>query len=155
MDTKSDRVNPIERVAYAFVGLSSGDAMLRLYLLISWSPQPEMVTLVIFAMFSFVGWLCVGLPIALVLPTRSITHLSWPLALVVGVVVGPVALLGAMLGIFLTSYVCPIGFVSGMPGYMISKVEPYAFSILISTVSFGVYVALLRTQTRGRHNQVT
>jgi hypothetical protein len=117
-------------------------------MLISWWQQPNMFVLVICAIVSFVGWLFVGLPIALFLPTRSVTRLSWPLALVIGGVLGPVALLGALLGIFVTSYVCPIGIVSGMPGYMISKVEPYAFSILISTVSFGVYVALLRAQTR-------
>jgi hypothetical protein len=151
MQVKFDQVHPIKRVAYAFIGLLAGDAMLRLYILISWGRQPDNITLFIFAMFSFVGWLFVGLPVALFLPARSVTRLSWSLALIVGVVLGPVALLGALLGIFLTCYVYPIGFVSGMPGLLISKVLPYAYSILVSSVSSVVYVALLRKQTRGRY----
>jgi hypothetical protein len=147
MDTEFDRVNPIKRMAYAFVGLLAGDAMLLLYLLLFWSRLLEMVTLLVFATVSFIGWLLVGLPIALFLPVHSITRLSWPQALVVGGVLGPVAVVGALL----TAHLGTTGFVSGMALFVISKAMPYAFSVLISTVSFGVYAALLRKQTRGRH----
>jgi len=145
MDTEFDRINPVKRVAYTFVGLLAGDAMSLLYLLVFWSRLPEMVVLLGFAMVSFVGWLFVGLPIALFLPARSITRLSWPQALVVGGVLGPVALFGALL----TVYVGTSGLLSGLAHYSMSEVTPYAFSILISIVSVGVYVALLRKQTRG------
>ena len=162
MDTKSDRVNPIERVAYAFVGLSSGDAMLLLYLLALRARASLVavhtealitfaVTFFGFCAVSFVGWLFVGFPIALFLPARSITRLSWPIALVMGGVLGPVALLGVML----TVHVGTTGSVSAMALAIISGVSPYAYSILISSVSSGVYVALLRKQTRSRHITVT
>jgi hypothetical protein len=150
MDTGFDRVTPVKRVAYTFVGLLVGDAMSLLYLLVFWSRLPEMVVLLAFAMVSFLGWLFVGLPIALFIQARSITRLRWPLALVVGGILGPVALFGALL----TVYVGTSGLVSGLAYYSMSKVTPYAFSILISTVSFVMYVALLRKQTKGSSHQL-
>jgi hypothetical protein len=151
MDTEFDRVNPVKRVAYTFVGLLAGDAMSLLYFLIFWSRLPERIVLLAFAVVSFVGWLFVGLTIALFLPARSITRLSWPQALVVGGALGPVALFGALL----TVYVGTSGLVSGLAHYSMCKVTPYAFSILISSVSFGVYAVLLRKQTRESSHRLT
>jgi hypothetical protein len=155
VDTKSDRVNPIKRVAYAFVGLLSGDVMLLLFRL-ALRAHASLVTVhmgdlstfavdfFLFCAVSFVGWFVLVLPIALFLPARSITRLSWPLALVIGDVLGPV-------GVMLTVHVGTTGFISGMALAAISGVWPYAYSILISSVSSGVYVALLPKQTRDRH----
>ena len=39
---------------------------------------------ILYMIFSFVGWLFVGMPTALLVPATSITRLSWPLALLVG-----------------------------------------------------------------------
>jgi hypothetical protein len=93
METKFDRDNPIKRVAYAFVGLLSGDVMLLLYRL-ALRARASLVavhtgdlsafaaTFFGFCAVSFVGWFFVCLPIALFLPAHSITRLSWPLTLV-------------------------------------------------------------------------
>jgi len=160
MATKFDRLNPLKRLAYAFIGLLAGDAMLLLYLLqnalrerasllaVHMGEPARQIPFaldffVICAMFSFVGWLFVGLPTALFFPARSITRLSWPLTLVVGGVIGPVALLAIFLlhdhgHIYLSSSIA-------------ETVTPYAYSILVSAVSFAVYVALLRRQARRDH----
>jgi hypothetical protein len=160
MGTKFDRVNPLKRVAYAFVGLLAGEAVLLLYLLqnalrerasliaVHMGEPSRQIPFaldffVICAMFSLVGWLIVGLPTALFLSARSMTRLSWPLALVVGGIIGPVALFAIFLlhdhgHIYLSSSFA-------------ETATPYAYSILVSAVSFGVYVALLRRQTRRDH----
>jgi hypothetical protein len=160
MDTKVNRVNPLKRLAYAFVGLLAGDAMLLLYLLQNalrvrasliavHMGEPEhqipfaLDFFVVCAMFSFVGWLFVGLPTALFFSARFMTRLPWALALVVGAILGPAALLVIFLlhdhgHIYLSSSFA-------------QTVTPYAYSILVSAVSFGVYVALLRRQTMGNH----
>jgi len=88
------------------------------------------------AIFSFVGWLFVGVPTVLLYPARSIVRLSWPLALVVGVALGPLALLMILL-------LLGHGHIYFSPGFAETGTE-FAYSILISTVSFVVYVALLR-----------
>jgi hypothetical protein len=116
------------------------------------------VTFLLFAIVSFVGWLFVGLPIALFLPVRSITRLSWPLALVVGGVLGPFALLGALLT--LASFISIVAWTSGhdvgitglITPLLVFSLMPYTCSILSSSVSFGVYAAILRKQTRDRHS---
>src|ERR1700752_3839949 len=91
-------VNPIKRLAYAFVGLLAGDAILFLYLLqnaIRYRADllashmgepgrqiPQAIQIfVLYARLSFVGWLFVGLPIALLLPARFGRRLPWPLSL--------------------------------------------------------------------------
>ena len=50
-------------------------------------------TFILYAIFSLVGWMLVGLPATLLFPARSITRLSWPRALIVGATSGPIALL--------------------------------------------------------------
>lgn len=155
MDTKLFRVNPAKRLAYAFLGLLAGDAMLLLYLLQNalrvraslvaahmGEPAPQIPIaldfFVVCAMFSFLGWLFVGLPTALFFPARFITRLPWPLALVVGAVLGPTALVTIFLlhdhgHIYLSSSLA-------------ASVTPYAYSIVVSAVSVLVYRVLLRRE---------
>lgn len=88
--------NAPRRLAYAFIGLLGGDAALFLFLLQNaFRFRADLLALhmgeparqipialemfVFYAPFSLVGWLLVGLPIAVFFPTRFITRLSWPL----------------------------------------------------------------------------
>jgi hypothetical protein len=152
MDLKLIRVNPMKRLAYTFVGLVAGDAMLLLYLVQNalreraWlvsvhmgEPQRQIPialdSFVIYAMFSFAGWLLVGLPTALIFPAHFITRLSWPLALILGAVLGPLALVG----IFLLHDHVHIYLSSSFA----ETVAPYALAVLVSSVSFVVYRVLL------------
>jgi hypothetical protein len=155
MGTKDLQVNTVKRLAYAFVGLVAGDVMLLLYLMQNslraraWlisvhMGEPErqipiaLDLFIVYAMFSFAGWLFVGLPTAVFFPARSIARLSWPLALLAGAVLGPVALVTIFLlhdhgHIYLSSNVA-------------ESVTPYAYSSLVSSVCFVVYRALLRRE---------
>jgi hypothetical protein len=150
-DTKLPRINPAKRLVYALVSLLAGDLMLLFFLLqhalhatlLAGEPArmiPDAVqTFVLYAIFSFVGWLFVGLPAVLLFPAGSITRLSWPLALTVGGILGPLAVLVifVMLG---RSHI-----------YFRNMAEIgtlVAYTILVSTVSFMVYLALLREATK-------
>jgi hypothetical protein len=101
-------VNPIKRFAYTFIGLLAGDAIVLLYLLqnaIRYHAYllaihmgepglqiPQALQIFVLYALSFVGWLFVGLPIALLLPAHFIRRSPWPLTLLLGAALGPLAL---------------------------------------------------------------
>jgi hypothetical protein len=146
-------INPARRLAYTLVGLLAGDLML-LFLLVRGAIHATIlggepaVTIadalqmfVIYAIFSFVGWLLIGLPTALIFPANSITRLSWPRAVIVGSVLGPPALL-VIFTIFSRDHV-----------YFQNPAETgtlFAYSALVSAVAFVVYFALLREEMKSK-----
>jgi hypothetical protein len=143
-------VNPIRRVAYTLVGLLAGNAILLLFLLqnafrlrvsllAAHMGEPELQIpiafqmFVIYAVFAFAGWLLVGLPTALFFPACSFTRLSWPVRVLLGAALGPLALF--------------VIFVLLAHGHINSRTFTgmgieWAYSILVSSVSFVVYAAL-------------
>lgn len=153
-------VNSIKRLAYAFVGLLVGDAILLLYLLQNaiqlradllalhmgepGRQIPQALQMFeLYAYVSFFGWLFVGLPVALFFSARSITRLPWPLSLLVGAALGPLAL---FLVFVLVSDATRAALAHGhmIPGMFTGTASLWPLSILVSTVAFVVYVALLR-----------
>jgi hypothetical protein len=158
-----------KRVAYAFVGLLAGDAILLLYLLQNAIRiRTELIALhmgepgrqipqtlelfALYARFSFVGWLFVGLPIALLLPAHSIRRLPWPLRPLVGAALGPLAL---FLIFVLVSDISRAALAHGhmLPGLFRGTASLWPFSILVSTVAFVVYIALLRKEEVVEHSR--
>ena len=148
---KNARISPAKRLLYALVGLLAGDLMLLFFLLqhalhatiLAGEPAstiPDTVqTFMLYAIFSFVGWILVGLPATLLFPARSITALSWPRALIVGATVGPLALL-VIFALLSRSHI-----------YFRNLAEIstlFVYTILVSTVSFTVYLALLRKEMK-------
>jgi len=143
------------RVACAFVGLLAGNVALLLFLLqnavriradllaMHMGEPGRQIPLALemwafYAPFSFVGWLFVGVPIALLFPARSIKRLSWTLRVFVGAAVGPLAL-------FLIFALISHGRIHfSNPGTFTGTSSLWAFSILVSTVSFVLYIVLLR-----------
>jgi LytS/YehU family sensor histidine kinase len=145
-----------QQLTYAFVGLLAGDAALILYMLLNaawaraalraahWGEPDAQIPVAIqlamfYAIFSLAGFLVVGVPVALFLPTRFVVRCPWPVTIVAGSFLGP----PAMLAIF--------GILGGGRVQFSSFRETgplFAFSILVSTVSFSVYAALLRKQRR-------
>ena len=89
-NTKTPNISPAKRLLYALIGLLAGDLILLFFLLqhalhatiFAGEPAhtlPDAVeTFILYAIFSFVGWMLVGLPATLLFPARSITRLSWP-----------------------------------------------------------------------------
>lgn len=153
MGIKVDRVSLLKRLAYAFTGLLAGNALLLLYLmqnalrirstlLAVHMGEPALAIpnaiqhFSLLAVFSFVGWLLVGVPTALLFPARSIAGLSWPVALVVGAALGPFALLPVLL-------LLGRGYIY-LSSSFTETATPFAYSIVISIVAFVVYRALLR-----------
>ena len=104
-NTKIPRISPAKRLLYALVGLLAGDLILLFFLLqhalhatiLAGEPPstlPDAVeTFILYAIFSFVGWMLLGLPATLLFPARSISRLSWPRALIVSGISGPITLL--------------------------------------------------------------
>jgi hypothetical protein len=146
-------------MAYTFVGLLAGDAILLLYLLQNairvrsdflavhmgepGRQIPQAIQIfVLYARISFVGWLIVGLPIALLLPAHFIRHLPWPIRLLVGAALGPLAL-------FLIFAALAHGHM--IPGMFTGTASLWPLSILVSTVAFVVYIALLRKEKVVEH----
>jgi len=160
-------VNPIKRLAYAFLGLLAGDAILLLYLLQNairnrayllgihmgepalQIPQALQI-FVPYARLSFVGWLFVGLPIALLLPAHFIRRSPWPLTLLLGAALGPLAL-------FLILMLVPDASHSALahghmiPGMFTGTASLWPLSIVVSTIALAVYVALLHKEKGVEH----
>lgn len=145
---------PFRRLLFAAIGLLAGDATLlygmlynalgqRAALLKAHMGQPyralpvawEMFAL--YAIFSILGWALVGLPIALAIPARLLSRVRWPLCVLIGAALGPLALLLIFVVIFAMQ-----GRLSAFS--LANTGSLWQFSILVSTVSFLVYAALLR-----------
>ena len=144
----------LKRLAYAFVGLLVGYAMLLLFLLSmafrtrGWllaqhagEPALGLDAYPLYAIMSFLGWLLVGLPIAILVPARSLARLSRPVSVLTGAALGPLAL-------FIMFVVLAHGHIFHIPVFRAVGTLCF-YSILVSTPAFVVYVALLRTGGRG------
>jgi len=149
--TKTANISSAERLLYALVGLLAGDLMLLFFLLqralhatiLAGEPArtlPDAVeTFILYGIFSFVGWMLVGLPVTLLFPAHWITRLSWPRALIVGATVGPIALL-VIFALLSRSHIY---------FHNLAEISAlFAYSMLVSTISFMVYLVLLRKEMK-------
>jgi hypothetical protein len=155
MDGKDD-VRFRMRIVYSLIGLVGGNAVLCLRLLqnairvratllaLGMGAPANQIPLalemsLINGVCSFVGWLFVGLPIVRFIPAHSIADLSWPLRLLLGALLGPIALL--------------VIFVLLSRGHLSSNSFAgtgllWLYSIVVSEVSFVLYTALLSRSAR-------
>jgi hypothetical protein len=143
------------RLVFATIGIIAGNAVLWLYLMGAAAymrasllrvhmgePQLQFEQywygFLLCAVFSILGWVVVGIPVAIVFPARLLTHRSWPvLGLLIGITLGPVALL--------LVFIAYLALEAGLTTASFDHTTRYwVFSIIVSTVSFLVYAALLR-----------
>ena len=89
----------------------------------------------IYATFSVLGWIVVGIPAALAMPVRW-AHLEWPVRTAIGAALGPLALL--VIFALLFAQVRPGRFSLAHTGFY------WPLSMLISAVAFLVFTGLLR-----------
>lgn len=139
------------QLAYAFVGFIAGDAALLLFTLLNaWWARSSLIAVhmgepyrqipnaielfALYAPFSFAGFLVAGIPVALLVPVRSINRWPWALIVVIGASLGPVALTVILLLLR-----------TGFGGWALWL---FLYSTLVSLVGFTVYAALLRKQLR-------
>jgi hypothetical protein len=125
---------PFHRLLFAAISLLAGDIAL-LFLLF-----PGALGLFpMYALFSILGWLLVGVPFVLAFPARLLSRVAWPLCLLIGALLGPLALL--LIFVVLSALQGTLG------KFSLDHTETlWPFSILVSTVSFLVYAVLLRRQ---------
>jgi hypothetical protein len=149
----------MKQIGYALVSLLASNAVLLILLLLNairirssllaaHIGQPgQQISLAlqlsaIYGFFSFLGWLVVGLPIALFVPADSVVRLPALLRVIVGVVIGPFALFAIM--VILSHGQLHI------PGTFTNTGFLWALSVLMSTLAFLLYCGLLskdRTST--------
>ena len=158
--TTNNGAGPFRRLLFAAIGLIAGDAALLIYLmynalrasaalLIAHMGQPYrqlsiwLEMFLLYAMFSILGWALVGLPIVLAFPARLLSRVRWPLCALIGAALGPLALLLIFVVIFAMQ--------GRLSSFSLAHTEAlWQFSILVSTVSFLVYAALLRRRSPSR-----
>ena len=151
---------PFQRLVFAFIGLLAGNAALLLYLVQNaiavravllkdhmGEPARQLPQawdmFIIYAIFSTGGGALVGLPVALAFTGRVLSRLAWPLSLLIGTALGPFALL--------LIFVVMSGLQGQPGGFSLAHTESlWPLSSLVSTVSFVVYAALLRTRFRSK-----
>jgi len=125
------------RFLFAFYGLLAGDTVLFLLLLPGFARAPGV--LVLYGLFSFVGWAIIGLPVVLAVPPRFLCRFSWPPRLLVGATLGPLALLAIFVMLAASG--------GTLERFNLANTGFFGpISMLVSTTSFMVYTALLRRQ---------
>jgi hypothetical protein len=152
--TTTGEVAAVQRLLFAAIGLTAGNAALLVFLLYSalrlraalvnaHMGEPHLALpqawwmFRMYGMFSVAGWILVGVPIALAFPTRLLSHLPWPVRTLIGITLGPLALLLIFVALFAIQ--------GRLSAFSLAHTESlWPFSVLVSTVSFLVYAALLR-----------
>jgi hypothetical protein len=125
------------RFLFAVYGVLAGDTALFLLLFPGTAGAPEI--LILYGLFSFVGWVIIGLPVALGVPPRFLCRLSWPPRLLIGAALGPLALLAIFVMLAASGRT--------LERFSLSNTGVFwPMSMLVSTTSFIVYTALLRRQ---------
>ena len=147
-------VAAILRLLFAAIGLTAGNAALLVFLFCSalrlraalvnaHMGEPHLALpqawwmFRMYGMFSVAGWILVGVPIALAFPARLISHLTWPVRMLIGITLGPLALLLIFIVLFAIQ--------GRLSAFSLAHTESlWPFSMLVSTISFLVYAALMR-----------
>jgi hypothetical protein len=152
--TNGGEVGPFRRLLLAAIGLAAGNAAplvylicnalrLRAALLEAHMGAPDSAlpqaweTFLTYGIFSMLGWVLIGVPIALAFPARVLSRVAWLGRMLIGAALGPLALLLIFVVLFTIQ--------GNLSAFSLAHTEGlWPFSIMVSTVSFLVYAALLR-----------
>jgi hypothetical protein len=147
-------VGLFQRLLFAAIGLATGNAALLLFLLYNalrlrsallkaHMGEPYLALsraweiFLLYAMLSVLGWILVGVPIAITCPPRLVSRVAWPARMLIGATLGPLALLLIFVVLFAIQ--------GRLSAFSLAHTESlWPFSVLVSTISFLVYAALLR-----------
>jgi hypothetical protein len=132
----------VYRLLFAIIGLLAGEATMAVLV----GGQPLAFY---FEVSMGIGWAFVGLPVMLPLPSSLVSKIPWPVVLVAGCCLGPLALAG----IFLTTAAVQALLGTGparlsLNGLFVGTEFLWPMASLVSTVSVMTYSALVR----GRYN---
>ncbi len=126
------------RLLFAIIGLLAGEATMAV--LVGGRP------LGFYFMVSVaIGWALVGLPVVLLLPSKLVSQIPWPVILVAGCCLGPLAL--AVIFITTAAVQALLGPGSArlsLNGLFVGTELLWPMASLVSTVSIMTYSALVR-----------
>jgi hypothetical protein len=122
----------LRRLLCAVAGLIAGDSVL---LLVLSGGMRQMFP--VYAAFSVLGWFVIALPVVIFVDREPLRRLPWPVVIVSGAILGVISLTAILFLIFLLQgRVIEFSFKgTGMT---------WLFAVIVSTVAFVVYAALLR-----------
>ena len=146
------------RTGYAFIGLLAGNAAIDAYIFrgVPWALFTSSLgvglrdivigmagVILLFGVFSLIGWLLVGLPVVLFLPLRVVRRLPWPAIFAIAAVVGPAAFFPVFLLLFASPFALsyPVPHASAQHGW---HSQYWLFALLASIVGFPAYCWLVR-----------
>lgn len=128
----------VYRLLFAIIGLLAGEATMAILV----GSQPLGFY---FEVSVAIGWVFVGLPVVLPLPSSLVSQISWPVILVAGCCLGPLGLMG----LFVTTAVV-LAFLGTIParlslnGLFVGTEVLWPMASLVSAVSVMTYSALVR-----------
>ncbi len=151
MKISRSKPSPARRLAYSFLAFVAGEAIWLVYLVgnalhvralliavhMGEPVRQVPMALEIFAFytsFAFVGWLLVGVPVALFCSPPFIVRLSWPVRLVMGAALGPLSLFLILLLLMLRTHMRDLALMGSFS----------VFSIIVSLPAFLVYAKLVQ-----------
>ena len=134
------------KIGYSFVGLLAGDAALFAYFFLGIRPWEHggwgaLGFFPVYAFFSLLGWIVVGIPAVLFISMEFIAELSWL----------PLVLIGAALGVFAQFLIFLLLGSRGnlnLPGHWNEVAWYFMKAVIVSTAAFAVYCALIRRALR-------
>jgi len=157
MNAGTTPAGPVVRIGFAFTGLVAGLAAQLLFLFVNavvwalWNnPRGGRedaamllgVTMIGTVAFSLAGWALVGVPFALAFTARRVARMPWALWFAAGPFLGIIALLLISLLISVLRDSQP-----GAEALFMLKIFWWQ-SLIVSTVAFAAYAALLRRRLR-------
>ncbi len=152
-----------KRLAFSFVGLLAGNAFILLYFLKNaiWASFYQMrmrghigapgqlilgifQVCILYGIYSLAGWIVVGIPFSLLVPSQPIARLPWPFWLLAGALLGPLAVLLILLGLGQ----------GHLDGSSFAHTGTFwIISVVIAGIAFVVYGAMLRWEIHTKQHE--
>ncbi len=130
------------RLLFAMIGLLTGEATMAVLA----AGHPLWLYFIIAAA---IGWAFVGLPIVLPVPSRVLSQVPWPVVLIVGGCLGPLAMAAMLLTTAaLHALLGPAPATFSLNGLFTGTEHLWPMASLVSAVSVGMYSALVRRRYR-------
>lgn len=140
-------MNVVRKIGYSFLGLLAGDAALLvslMWMLGAWDTSHLELIVFYLLLFTFPGWIVVGIPAVLLMDVQLLRRLRWVLVILIGSALGALAWFLLWFSSFLFSGPHHHLNLAGHWGWSWAEWLGILLAMLVSTVAFAVYCALAR-----------
>lgn len=137
----------MRKIGYSFLGLLAGDAALivsLMWMLGAWDTSHLEIIVFYVLLFTFPGWIVVGIPAVLLMDVKFIRRLRWVLLILTGSALGSLAWFLLWFSSFLFSGPHHHLNLARHWGWSTAEWFGISLAMLVSTVAFAVYCALAR-----------